>query len=254
MPQHHFPLPLWLSACACAISVVSAEFSNCVTVDHPKFAGSTEDVAIYKDGLALVSAGDMAMAFGLGLWEEGGMKDQIVPGGILTVDLKNWGGPGTQPTIKDVPIIGMPSDIVWISHGIYLSNVTSKLYSVNHGFSNGGEAVLVFDLADGEDGPTLTYDRAIKSDLWSHGQLNDVIEGPSGKELYVTRLLHQPYSVTGPATPGNTVLQIFGTTPPGAGVIFHCAWEGKDDEPVCKKALAEGGGMTAPNGITINPV
>jgi hypothetical protein len=255
MLQNQISLPMWLSACACAVTVVSAEFSKCVTIDHPKFSGSSEDVVIYKDGLALVAAGDMTEGFLFGLWDEkGGIKDLILPGGILTVDLKNWGGPGTQPTIKEVPIIGMPSDTVWLSHGIYLSNATSKLYSVNHGFSDGGEAVLVFDVADGEDGPTLSYDRAIKSDLWSHGQLNDVIEGPSGKELYVTRTLHQPLSVTGPQTPENSVMQIFGSTPPGGGVIFHCAWEGKDDEPVCKKALAEGGGMSAPNGITINPV
>lgn len=216
---------------------------RCIRVEHPKMNG-TEDMALYKNGIALLGSGDLGARLLYGYWPGGEVTDISEDGGVFAIDMKQF-----PATVTEVPIVGLPDGISFAPHGIYLSNATQRLYVVSHGYSFGGTRIIIFKIEDDNSFLRLTYLRSIASNLWGDVQLNDVVEHPSGSGVYTTRMLHTAGSPTGPQTPNHTLMDIFFSTPPGSGTVFYCDFDIDDaaTPAECKVAVT---GFKDPNGIT----
>jgi len=90
------------------------------------------------------------------------------------------------------PVVGFPETTLFQPHGCYVSNTNDLLYVINHVGTY--SAVEVFSIQyhrrrtdDRNRPPTLTYVHSIRDDdhFPVHG-INDVVEGASRGEIYVT--------------------------------------------------------------------
>jgi len=96
-----------------------------------------------------------------------------------------------------IEIEGLPKDVAscFMTHGLFLSNTTDRLYAVtHHGNYSSIEIFAVGYSAEEEDKPpTLKWIRSVTSDSFLNLGPNDVVEGASAGELYVTQFM--PFSL-----------------------------------------------------------
>ena len=141
-----------------------------------QFEGS-EDVTLWKAGLAFVSSGLVPSATQRGL--------------ILLLNLT-----GHIPSLWPLPLRNLSSTFGFRPHGLHLDNKTQRLYAVSHSAILEEESIFVFDIASSTAGapPSLSFRYALTSPrfvyhprdaLWF---LNDVAAVDGANELYVTQL------------------------------------------------------------------
>ena len=166
---------------------------NCQRISTPTGVVSTEDITLFEDGVFFVSAGDLPTTFG------GDVKDAR-PGSILAYDaaVKNV----AERQLQVVPIVGRPTSSAFQPHGLFYSKKTRQLYVVNHPFDGLNSRIEIYlvqqtpisSSSSGTDAapnptkrlPQLLYQGFVESSAFPRGGLNDVIEGRSGSELFVT--------------------------------------------------------------------
>lgn len=184
-----------------AFQVLELLPENCQRVSTPAGFVSTEDITLFEDGVFFVSAGDLPTTFG------GDAKDAR-PGSILAFDAaavkKNV---AERHQLQVVPIVGRPTSSAFQPHGLYYSKKTRQLYVVNHPFDGLNSRIEIYRVqqqsppsppasstSSGTDAapspaerlPQLHYQGFVESSSFPRGGLNDVIEGRSGSELFVT--------------------------------------------------------------------
>ena len=93
-----------------------------------KFDGS-EDVTIWRQGVALVTAGMMAK--------------NDTKGAMLAVTIE-----GAAPVLHELELVGMPDDLEFRPHGMYLDNVTQRIFTVSHGDAQQEESIVVFAIEE----------------------------------------------------------------------------------------------------------
>lgn len=97
-------------------------------------------------------------------------------------------------------ISGMPDDDgdgdagpCFLTHGLFLSNATDRLYAVtHHGAVSSVEVFhLIYDGTNDDDDrpPSIAWVRSVRSDAFPNVGINDVVEGVDAGELYVTQFL-----------------------------------------------------------------
>ena len=159
--------------------------SNCYTTKGPWGA---EDIVLGQNGWVFTSSLDGSRLF------ESGVTVGCRDGGIWAFQLKI-----PHPTVVMVPLWrsarNKPSHMIDTrycphTHGMYLSNSTNRLYVITHyGYSS---QIEVFDIEyepENKAPPTLTWVRAVASSSFPNMGINDVVEGASKDELYVTQFL-----------------------------------------------------------------
>jgi len=159
---------------------VPTPHAKCQWLFHKNLTTS-EDIALWKDGVVLVGSGETVAQLWIGDFSGPQGIFAYAPGKVFSVDLKQ-----SSPALTEVPIEGIPEGISFHPHGIYLSNASSRLYTVSHGLGGGGDRVIIFDIVEGT--PTkLKYVRSITGrGLWGNVQLNDVVEGRTKHEMYIS--------------------------------------------------------------------
>eukprot|EP00122_Pirum_gemmata_P001093 Pgem_evm1s975 len=190
---------------------------NCFLMGHTNHTGKdilhgSEDITHYRNGIMLVSSGDLYNTLG---------GEEAAPGGIFAFDLKS-----NPPSYYKLTISNAPSQIPLHPHGT-------------------------------DDHLELVYLRDIKSKLFENGNINDVIEGASEGELYVTQWLQYPVPAAGLRHPVNLEerINIFKQDVaqmvyPGSHV-FHCTFSSV--ATVDAQCSVTGKGMYSANGITKDP-
>jgi hypothetical protein len=147
---------------------------------------------------------------------------------------------------------------------MYFSNSTRRVYTVTHGFAQGGSRIMIFALKYSDSHLSLAYERSITSPLFLNGGINDVIEGSLlGKELYVTQWLQYPVPMHGKHHPNSTSEKLNNMYQELANsfvltlkdcYIFKCTWKKDRDEKSEDAATCEVAKGTQPsphyNGIT----
>eukprot|EP00457_Paulinella_chromatophora_P009386 gb/GEZN01009452.1/.p1 GENE.gb/GEZN01009452.1/~~gb/GEZN01009452.1/.p1 ORF type:complete len:415 (-),score=38.76 gb/GEZN01009452.1/:82-1302(-) len=201
----------------------------------------SEDLAHLGGGIFLISSGDLHHLFN---------GDAATRGGIFGVDL-------SSPSHWPVPIENYPQGLPFQPHGIYLSNATQRLFVLTHGIALGtGSGVVVFQIR-GSDRETLSllYLRSIESPLFRNGALNDLVEGRTGQELYVSEWLQFPLPAKGKKHPSNfteklnvALQQVVPTFYRGTRV-FHCVFSDTDATTPANCQIAASGFYGA-NGMT----
>lgn len=191
--------PATSDVAASALASASASALSCTK--HGEFEGS-EDVTLWKAGLAFVSSGLERSTPRLPIGKQGGK--------MLMVDLRSS---GPMPVLHELNISGMPADLSFHPHGLHLDNATQRLFTVCHSKSEplkgqraAEESVVVFDVvqpalssdcsgsAAGCGVPALRFAYVLKSPLFEYYNasytwfLNDVTVIDGTNELYVTQL------------------------------------------------------------------
>lgn len=106
---------------------------------------------------------------------------------------------------------GLPNEVeaCFMTHGLFLSETTSRLYVVSHhGTHSSIQVLLVAYDKEQNNIPTLTWIRSITSPLFRNMGLNDVVEGVNGSELYVTQFLPFDMPVHGQNNPSSLLERI----------------------------------------------
>jgi len=148
---------------------------NCTNIGADVLANS-EDFAMYKNGMAFVSDGDLFNLFLTGINQA--KKGQIFIMNLNSID-ENY-----METPKEVPIKGFPTGRNFQPHGIFYSNSTNRLYTVSHPHQGEGSFVEIFTV---EENPlTLKHADSVLPTT-ENMVINDVVEGRSENEIFVSR-------------------------------------------------------------------
>ncbi|CAE8653262.1 unnamed protein product [Polarella glacialis] len=130
-----------------------------------------EDMALWLDGVVIVSAGDLKTTFSKG-------PEHAVHTGIFAVDLRS-------AALRRVELQGFPASSRLVGHGLFLSNATQRLYVINHG--DEASQVEIFEVrGSGFQDLLLKHVGRIQSDLFPNHCLNDVVEGRNPGEVFVS--------------------------------------------------------------------
>jgi len=214
---------------------------------NPEMIGS-EDLSLSRDGKVLfVSQGDLYNTFHHG-------PKRSAEGHIYTLGIND------DEAVK-ANIQGFPSKFTFRPHGMYVSKTTDLMYIVNHlgAFSQ----VEVFKI-DYETLPiTLQYVRSIRDDsLFPKYGINDVVEGESAGEVYITNWLPFGLPVQGASHPADfkekivnslkAQLLISGTTGVSLTNLFRCSWNLENPNEPARCELATSRTFVSANGITTN--
>mmetsp|Transcript_7890 Transcript_7890/g.22391 ORF Transcript_7890/g.22391 Transcript_7890/m.22391 type:complete len:405 (+) Transcript_7890:249-1463(+) len=213
-----------------------------------------EDVVYIGSGVYLVGGGDLQY----------GMKKPL-----------SDGHPGTLYAVVDKGdrfhmrrlTVQVPEGFYFKPHGLHYSNSSGRLYVVNH--ADEGVLVLQAHWRDGHpcadaatcvevpggdgrraDVTALMFEtqRFVQDDIFPYGTLNDVVEGASEREFYVTQWLAVP--VPEPGTLWSKILQPIAPFLSILGEFTHvyrCEL-GKEEE-TCEIAAS---GFNMANGITMD--
>jgi hypothetical protein len=219
----------------------------------------SEDLAMGKGSTLFISSGDLGHIFKHG-------TKAAHPGAIYAMDLSTGAGEQgvlTRMQIEPNPYEPARARFTFQPHGIYVSNATDRLYAVNH--AGAESTVEVFQLRYATAGGRLlalrrmTHLRTVRSPLFPRYGINDVIEGASGGELYVTRWLPFGFPEQGRAGQGRSLaerLQEAVYVPLALSGLrltqaFRCTW---DAEPRSTAHCADvtGSNFAMANGITIS--
>ena len=208
-----------------------------------------EDIALGKHSILFASVGDLFTIF-----ETGAASSPY--GGIWVLDVRN--GAKNEP-IK-IDIVGFPENKRIHGHGLDVSNLTDRIYFVNHH----GEAsdVEVLDIKYNQDcitpttwrcdPVTLKYVSSISSKYFPNMVINDVVEADHD-HVFVTRWRLFPIPVNGKQNPSglkekiNLLLDVSVHNLQMKLTTFYLC---SISDSICKIATEEKFGMA--NGITIN--
>ena len=137
-----------------------------------------EDLALYKNGLAIVSAGDLYTTFT-------GDPARTTGTGAFVVDLRNS---SSEPPVRKLELIGFPETTKFVGHGMYLSNSTNRVYFVVHGDHATGKSFIdAFDIeGDDYNSLALRHVSRVSSELFPAAGINDVVEGRHEREVFVS--------------------------------------------------------------------
>jgi len=224
----------------------------------------SEDMALGKHGILFITSGDLENTFGFGAAEAN-------TGSIFLINIKADMPKGLrQLQLVKANIHSSPftkKDFRFQPHGMDVSNVTDRLYVVNH--NHGYSSVIVFDIMYNlkcinemdcplENSVSLLFISEIRSNLFPLMALNDVVEA-SPNEFYVTQWLPYAYPKRGKNRPDSIreYAEVISNNPYAVmffnyrwTTVFHCTW-GIDTESQCKIATTENFFMA--NGVTISP-
>merc|ERR1712070_59200 len=81
-----------------------------------------EDLAIWKNGVAIVSAGDLHTAF----TQDPALTQNT---GAFAVDITKPG----EPRIRQLELVDFPNTTRFVGHGMHISNTSNRAYFVVHG-------------------------------------------------------------------------------------------------------------------------
>jgi len=223
---------------------------NCKPIGQNQGMIGSEDLALAKHGILIITSGDLNKVF-----EEGAAK--AIPGGLWAFDMREGGS--DKPV--SLPLGGLPAGRRFQAHGLDVSNSTDRIYAVSH---NGEfSSVDIFNIQYREEcltlpwscAPiTLTFVHSITSPLFPNAGINDVIEASDG-EVYVTQW--QPFSAPaqGNLNPQTVQekLQVMASLPINVlGIrlttVFHCRWT--DSKDSCVSATEES--FIGANGISLS--
>jgi hypothetical protein len=225
----------------------------------PRGLKGSEDFSLGRLGLLFISSGDLRVVA-----ERGSAAAN--PGGIWAVDatMKREDEP------FKIPLHGYPIEKEFAPHGIYVSNMTDRLYVVNHGNQNSTVEVFFIEYCNGGwsscEFPAngLLYLTTVSSNLFPYFGINDVVEGKpewtaasgqrmDSKELYVTRFLPYPLAAAGWRESLFTLDSIRNILTWLVGLrrtqVFRCTF-GPDEEPSCEDAT--GMLFRSANGMTVD--
>ena len=154
-----------------------ANTESCRVLPGSEQFWSSEDVAFWKDGLAVVTAGDLHHVFRDGI-------EAAAPGRLYAVDLGS-----AAPEAREVAVSGFPEGLRFQPHGIFVSK--PRIYVTSHPGGSAGSRVEILEGV--ERGGALVgakYVRSVVHPLLAfNGSPNDVVEGASPDEIYVSRWL-----------------------------------------------------------------
>jgi len=223
---------------------------NCKSVGQNQGMIGSEDLALAKHGILIITSGDLSKVF-----DEGAARAS--PGGLWAFDMRKGGS--ERPV--SLPLGGLPSGRRFQAHGLDVSNSTDRIYAVSH---NGEfSSVDIFNIQYREEclslpwscpPVSLTFVHSITSHLFPNTGINDVIEASDG-EVYVTQW--QPFSAPaqGNLNPQTVQekLQVMSTLPINVlGIrlttVFHCRWS--DSKDSCVSATEES--FIGANGISLS--
>ena len=149
-----------------------------------------EDLALWKDGVALVSAGDLMTA----LKQDPANTHNT---GVFAVNLRAR----PRPAVRQVVLRDRPESAPkFVGHGMYLSNASSRAYFVTHGdFATAASFVEIYSIT-GTDFATveLQHVSTVSSPLFTFGGINDVVEGWGPHEIFVSVWRRYPHSAEHP--------------------------------------------------------
>ena len=175
-----FYLALSAVLLAVAVSIVLRQTAQTLAYDKT-LAFDDESCAL----LPLPTPAEDLSALGDGhcVFAGGGAVWQTFMHGAASVDQGGavWLVNATRGTVEELKITGESAPEKLVLHGIYFSQLTRRLYAVNHGDEEKGEAVEVFDVVMGLGAPLrplrLAHVASVRSPLFGHLALNDVVEG-----------------------------------------------------------------------------
>jgi len=222
---------------------------NCQLLGMNQGMIGSEDLALAKHGILIITSGDL-----INLFQNGAAKAS--PGGLWAFDMREGGG-------KDpVPLqLGLPSGRRFQGHGLDISNSTDRVYAISH---NGEySSVDIFQIKYREECLTLPWSctpvtlnflHSISSPLFPNNGINDVVEA-GDREVYVTQW--QPFAMPvqgqlNPQTVQEKIQMMAGLPINILGIrlttVHHCRWSESTDS--CVPATDES--FVGANGITIS--
>jgi len=210
-----------------------------------------EDLAMWRDGIALVSAGDLGKAF---LQDPANVENT----GVFAVDLRA----APHPVVRQVVLRNRPdSASKFVGHGMFLSNASSRVYFVTHGdYATAASFVEIYSI-HGTDFHSLglQHESRVASSLFPAAGINDVVEGWGPHEIFVSVWRRYPQSADQPTGAEHSANHQYMTSSlltnrylgmrGGLGVL-RCAadtnwnWE-------CRRTAAWG--LVSANGLAISP-
>lgn len=162
-------------------SLATNDASQCRIYKGPTGA---EDFVLAKNGWILSSSLDCGH-----LVDHGYQVCERDTGGLWAFDVR-------EEKVERLLIKGLPTDTAscFMTHGLFLSNTTDRLYAVTHNGKSSSIEIFSVGYSDNTEGPpSLSWVRSVTSDSFRNMAPNDVVEGASIGELYVTQWL--PFSV-----------------------------------------------------------
>eukprot|EP00927_Polykrikos_kofoidii_P074344 TRINITY_DN70321_c0_g1_i1.p1 TRINITY_DN70321_c0_g1~~TRINITY_DN70321_c0_g1_i1.p1 ORF type:complete len:385 (-),score=27.18 TRINITY_DN70321_c0_g1_i1:74-1228(-) len=155
---------------------------NCELIAEGVLRGG-EDLQLWYNGVAIVSAGDLRTTF-----RKGPEHAQLT--GIFLVDLPSLvgarqSGRTCNSCVRLARLDGYPSQSPIVGHGMYLSNQTQRLYVVNH--ADNISTIEIFSIhGQSMSDISLVHVDTIRSELFQYQCVNDVVEGRTADEVFVS--------------------------------------------------------------------
>jgi len=165
---------------------------NCVLVGQGRGMVGTEDLALGKHSVLFITSGDLWTIFQHG-------PAHSAHGGIWMMDPR----PGAAKDPVKLDIAGWPEGRLLHAHGFDVSNITDRMYIVNHHGDH--SSVEVVSIQYGGAGVRLEYVTSISSPLFPVMGINDVVE-LDRDHVYVTQWQVWGFPVQGKQHP-STVLE-----------------------------------------------
>jgi len=227
--------------------------SSCNLLGQAKGMIGSEDLALAKHSILLITSGDLGTVFSKG-------AEAANPGNLWALDMRDGGG---EEPVK-IPIFGFPTGRRFQPHGFDVSNRTDNVYVISH---NGDHSsVEIFNIRYRTDCLTslpwscppvqLVHIHTLASNLFPNSGINDVAEAGKG-EVYVTQWQPFPLPTNGMANPDSwqELLQVKALLPITLGglkltSVFHCRWGDPEEEDSCK--IATDRKFLGANGLTIS--
>jgi hypothetical protein len=223
---------------------------NCKLIGTKQGMIGSEDLALAKHGILIISSGDL-----MNVLEHGAAKAQ--PGGLWAFDMREGSNEHPVPLPFD-----LPGGKRFHGHGLDISNRTDRIYAISH---NGEfSSVDIFQIQYRQEclslpwsctPLTLTFIHSITSPSFPNAGINDVIEA-SGDEVYVTQFRPFSAAVQGDLNPSSVQekIQVMSIIPISLiglrmTTVLHCRWN--ETEDMCTAATEER--FIGANGITISP-
>jgi hypothetical protein len=157
-----------------------------------------EDLALGNNGKLFVGSGDLHNTF------EQGSKS-ATQGGIYVFDMT--AAEAKEP--QKLELVNLPDESIDFQvHGIFVSNATDRLYTVTHRGEFSSVEIFAITYDESTIGVSLKHVRSVRSSLFPNCGINDVVEGKTKGELYVSRWLYNGFPSTGNKHP-NTLREKF---------------------------------------------
>jgi len=227
--------------------------SSCELLGQGKGMIGSEDLALAKHSILIITSGDLGTVFSQG-------AGKANPGSLWALDMRSS---GADEPVK-IPIFGFPAGRLFQPHGFDISNRTDYVYVISH---NGDHSsVEIFNIRYRKDCLSsspwscppvqLVYVHSLLSELFPNSGINDVAEAGKG-EVYVTQW--QPFALptNGMANPDTwrewaQVKALLPITLGGVKLtsVFHCRWGNPEEEDSCKIATDQK--FLGANGLTIS--